>query len=60
MLPEEKPDEELYKNNQKSLQNIVRKFLYYARAIEPTMLMALNSLAVAQTNPTIKTEKNIT
>ena len=42
------------------IQKIVGKFLYYARAIDPTMLMALNSLAAVQTNPKIVTAKQIT
>ena len=41
MLPEKAPSEELDENNQKRLQKIVGKFLYNARAIDPTMLMAL-------------------
>ena len=36
------------------------KFIYYARAIDPTMMMALKSLAAAQTKPTIKTAKQVT
>ena len=44
----------------KKLQKIVGKFLYYAREIDPIMLIALNSLAVVNTKPTIKTVKQIT
>ena len=47
-------------HNQKRLQKIVGKFLYYARAIDPTMLMALKSLAAVQTKPTIENAKQIT
>ena len=54
------PAEELYEYNQKILQKIVGKFLNYARAIDPTMLMPLNSLAAVQTNPKIETTKQIT
>ena len=36
------------------------KFLYYDKAIYPTMLMALKKMAVVQTNPTTKTAKRIT
>ena len=46
--------------NKKILQKIVGKFLYYARAIDLTVLMALNSLAVVQTKPTLETAKQIT
>ena len=47
-------------NNQKILQKIVVKFLYYARAMDHTILMALNSLAEIQTKPKIETPKQIT
>ena len=60
MLPEKAPAEELDENNQKRIQKIVGKFLYYARAIDPTMLVALNSLESVQTNPKIETTKKIT
>ena len=47
-------------NNQKRLQKIVGKFLYYARSIDPTMLVALNSLTAVKTKPKIVTAKQIT
>ena len=47
-------------HNQKRLQKIVGKFLYYARDTGPTMLMALNSLVAVQTKPKIETAKQIT
>ena len=42
---------------QKRLQKIVGKFLYYAIAIDPTMLVALNTLTAVQTKPTVLTAK---
>jgi Reverse transcriptase (RNA-dependent DNA polymerase) len=42
------------------LQQIVGTFLYYARAIDSTMLVALGSLAAAQSCATVNTEKHIT
>ena len=60
MLPEKSPAEELDENNQKRIQKIVGKLLYYARAIDPTMLIELNSLEAVQTNMTIETTKQIT
>ena len=60
MLSEKAPAEELDEYKQKRLQKIVGKLLYYARSIDPTMLMALNSLAAAQKRPTIETAKQIT
>ena len=60
MLPEKSPAEELDEYNQKILQKIVGKLIYYARAIDPKMLMALNSLAAVQTKRKIETVKQIT
>ena len=60
MLSEKAPAKELDEHNQKRLQKIVEKFLYYARAIDPTMLMALKSLAAVQKNTKIETAKKIT
>eukprot|EP00978_Attheya_sp_CCMP212_P010326 scaffold24937_cov65-Attheya_sp.AAC.1 len=45
---------------QTALQEIVGTFLYYARAIDSTMLMALNSLASQQNKGTENTAKQIT
>ena len=45
--------------NQKRFQKIVEKFLYYARAIDPTIFMALNSLTAVQINSKIENEKQI-
>ena len=45
MLPEKAPAEEFYEDNQKRINNIFGKSLYYDRAINPKMLMALNTLA---------------
>ena len=59
MLSEKKRAEELNENNQKQLQKIVGKFLYYARAIDPTMLMTLNYLAKIETKPKIDNSKSI-
>ena len=60
MLSEKSPYEESDENNQKRLQKSVWKFLYYDRAIDPKMLMALNYLATVQKNPTIEAAKQIT
>ena len=57
MLSEKAP---LDDNNKKRIQKIVRNFLYYARAVDPTMLMALKSLAVVLTKLTTKTAKQVT
>ena len=57
MIPEKEPAEELDQKNQKQPQKIVGKLLYYAKAIDPTILTALISLAEVQTNPTEETAK---
>ena len=44
MISENTPAEKLDYNNQ-TFQKIVGTFLYYARAVDHTMLMTLNSLA---------------
>ena len=49
MLSEKTTDEELDENNQKRQRKTVQTFMYCARAIDPTMLMALHSLAAVQT-----------
>ena len=47
-------------DEKKRLHRNVGKFLYYARAVEPTMMMALNLLSVVHTKPTVKTAKQVT
>lgn len=38
----------------KRLQRVIGNFLFYARVVDPTMLVALNDLAIAQTKGTKK------
>ena len=52
------PEEEspfLGKANTKYIQQVVGSFLYYARAIDMTILMALSAIAAEQAKPTEKT-----
>ena len=42
------------------VQQIVGTFLFYARAIDNTMLPALNSLSASQSKPTASTNQDIT
>ena len=56
----EKPSEDLDQSNKRQLQKIVGKLLYYARSIDPRILMELKSLSTVQTNPTIETAKKKT
>ena len=60
MLSEKASAEKLCDNNKKRLQKIIGKFLYYDRVVDPTMLMALKSLAAMHTKPTIETAKQVT
>ena len=60
MQSEKAPARSLDENIHKILQKIVEKFLYYARAIDSKILMALNSLVAVMINPTLETAKQIT
>ena len=60
MISEKSPAEKLDDNNNKRLQKIVGNFLYYARAVDPTMLTELNSLSAVHIKPKIKTTKQET
>ena len=42
---------------QKRIENIIGTFLYYVRAIDSTMIKALNSLSIQQSKPTVTMEK---
>ncbi len=43
------------KAQKKCIQQIVGSFLYYAQAVDPTILMALSEIALQQTAPTENT-----
>ena len=47
----------LDKKGQRRIQSIVGTFLYYGRAVEPTILPALNEIATFQAKPTDDTVK---
>lgn len=49
--------EALNKDRIKRIQEVVGTLLYYARAVDSTMLTALSSLASAQANGTVETER---
>ena len=49
----------LDKDGKKRIQGIIGSFLYYARAVDPTILMALSAIAADQANPTELTLKRI-
>jgi hypothetical protein len=41
----------------KCIQQIIGSFLYYARAVDPTILMALSAIASQQSSPTEETNR---
>ncbi len=47
----------LNKAGKKRIQLVVGSFLYYARAVDPTILMALSNIATQQAAPTENTKK---
>ena len=49
----------LDKDGKKFVQQVTRKFLYYARAVDSTMLVELNALAYEQASPTKKTMEKV-
>eukprot|EP00957_Ditylum_brightwellii_P124117 9461674-Ditylum_brightwellii.AAC.1 len=49
--------DKLDKKGHRLIQSIIGTFLYYARAVDPTILVALNDLGTQQSAPTVKTKK---
>ena len=49
--------EKLDKEGKKYIQQVVGSFLYYARAVDMTILQALSEIASEQANPTKRTMK---
>ena len=49
--------EKLNSKGQRRIQAIVGKFLYYGRAVDPTVLTAPGDISTAQASPTINTNK---
>ena len=49
----------LAKDKKKYVQQVLGSFLYYARAIDMTILHALSAVASEQTNPTERTLKRV-
>ena len=52
MAPEPDSIEFIYQQGIKFIQTVVGIFLYYARALDPTMLRALNEISRVQARPT--------
>ena len=49
----------LDEKGKKRIQQIVGSFLYYARAVDPTILMALSAIASQQSAPTEQTRDRV-
>jgi hypothetical protein len=45
--------------NKKRIQQVIGSFLYYARAVDPNILMALSDIATQQSAPTKNTKKQV-
>ena len=52
---QEEPSTPLDKEGTKYVQAVTGTLLYYSRAVDPTMLVALNAIATQQASPTLKT-----
>ena len=52
-------DSPTLKPKKKNLQRIIGSFLYYARAVDCTILTAINTMALEQSNPTERTLKRV-
>ena len=59
-VTDDKPMPTLPKKESKRIQQIIGSLLYYARAVDPTLLVALGTLASQQNAPTEKTATAIT
>ena len=57
--PLEPPSPPLTQKEQKRVQTVVGTFLYYGRAVDSTILPAINDIASSQAMPTTKTNKQI-
>ena len=57
--PLEPPSEPLLPQETKHIQSVVGTFLYYGRAIDSTILPAINDIASSQAKPTQKTKQKV-
>ena len=53
--PDADTSEKLDANGKKRIQEVLGTLLYYARAVDPTLLVTVSSLARQQKDPTVKT-----
>ena len=56
---EELDEPEVSKEDKKYVQQVLGTFLYYARAVDPTMLVALSAIASEQAKPTKTTMEKV-
>ena len=55
LTPDKDTSEKLDAQGKKRIQEVLGTLLYYARAVDPTLLVTVSSLATQQKDPTIKT-----
>ena len=58
-LPPKDKSAPLDKKGKKCVQQVIGSFLYYSRAVDMTILMALSEIAGQQASPTEKTTKRV-
>jgi hypothetical protein len=58
-VPLEEPSVPLTASEKLEVQEIVGVFLFYARAVDPTMLTAINKIASRQAKPTSLIQKEV-
>ncbi len=58
-VEQEAPSIPLDKEGQKYIQAVTGTLLYYSRAVDPTMLVALNAIAMQQASPTQRTMERV-
>lgn len=59
LTPKEDSIEYLSAQNATYVQKVVGSFLYYGRAMDPTILTAINKIGLQQAKPTMITKKKI-
>ncbi len=58
-MEQEAPNIPLDKEGQKYIQAVMGTLLYYSRAVDPTMLVALNVIVTQQASPTQRTMERV-
>ena len=58
-MPKKTTSPKVSAEEKKYMQQVVGSFLYYARAVDMTILHALNSIAAEQADPTVRTMRRV-